>query len=156
MLCQYVKNQMELLYSNLRINLDELSNSDDDQGKSKQETQLETSRPSNKNTLDAMSKPQQRIDNAAYCICRRSYRQGMMNCCNCEEWFHPECIKLSIDDASKFKEKNNWICPNCSIQQLKSSFESTSKSQYKHQKNRDITSYQSSGCTSFGDMRRYY
>ena len=85
------------------LTLDELSNSGDDQGKTKQETQPETSKPSNKSMLNAMSKPQQKMDIAAYCICRQSYRPGMMNCCKCEEWFHPECTKFSIDDASKFK-----------------------------------------------------
>ena len=51
-----------------KLTLDELSNSGDDQGKTKQETQPETSKPSNKSMLNAMSKHQQKMDIAAYCI----------------------------------------------------------------------------------------
>ena len=51
-------------------------------------------------------------------ICRQSYRPGMMNCCKCEEWFHPECTKFSIDDASKFKEQSNQ--PKFEFRQQKS------------------------------------
>lgn len=59
-------------------------------------------------TNSAESVNQKRV----YCICRKSKRRGMIGCDFCEEWFHPDCLSLSIDEANALTEVT-WKCPVC-------------------------------------------
>ena len=36
----------------------------------------------------------------------------MIGCDFCEEWFHPDCLKLSKTEV-KTLMKSQWACPNC-------------------------------------------
>ena len=36
----------------------------------------------------------------------------MIGCDYCEEWFHPDCLQLSIDDAMALTD-TKWKCPVC-------------------------------------------
>ena len=36
----------------------------------------------------------------------------MIGCDYCEEWFHPDCLSLSEEEASALTEMN-WKCPVC-------------------------------------------
>ena len=47
-----------------------------------------------------------------YCVCRKPERPGMIGCDFCDEWFHPDCLKLSKHEV-KALTKSQWACPNC-------------------------------------------
>jgi len=47
-----------------------------------------------------------------YCLCRKPKRRGMIGCDYCEEWFHPDCLSLSTEEASSLTEMK-WKCPVC-------------------------------------------
>ena len=49
---------------------------------------------------------------AVYCVCRKPRRRGMIGCDYCEEWFHPDCLQLSMDDAMALTD-TKWKCPVC-------------------------------------------
>jgi len=36
----------------------------------------------------------------------------MIGCDFCEEWFHPECLKLSPEDVEVLTDRE-WMCPLC-------------------------------------------
>ena len=36
----------------------------------------------------------------------------MIGCDFCDEWFHPDCLKLSKNEV-KTLTKSQWACPNC-------------------------------------------
>jgi len=45
-----------------------------------------------------------------YCVCRRDESPEMVACDICSEWFHPACINLPFEIASKMPQ---FICPAC-------------------------------------------
>ena len=50
--------------------------------------------------------------NAVYCLCRQSHgpsgeSEAMIQCENCKEWFHDECVDFVDDDDAE------WRCPPC-------------------------------------------
>ena len=49
---------------------------------------------------------------SVYCLCRKPRRRGMIGCDYCEEWFHPDCLSLSTDEACSLTEMK-WKCPVC-------------------------------------------
>ncbi|CAK7221180.1 COMPASS (complex proteins associated with Set1p) component [Sporothrix curviconia] len=53
-------------------------------------------------------------DNGPYCICRGpDDHRWMIQCDDCEDWFHGDCVKISKDDGENMML--SYICPNCSI-----------------------------------------
>uniref|UniRef100_A0A803JDP8 Death inducer-obliterator 1 n=1 Tax=Xenopus tropicalis TaxID=8364 RepID=A0A803JDP8_XENTR len=57
--------------------------------------------------------------NALYCICRQRHNNRFMICCDrCEEWFHGDCVGIP-EARGRLLERNgeDYICPNCTIQQ---------------------------------------
>ena len=47
-----------------------------------------------------------------YCICRNPRRRGMIGCDYCDEWFHPDCLSLTTEEANLLTEQK-WKCPVC-------------------------------------------
>lgn len=47
------------------------------------------------------------------CLCRRPYvADELMICCeNCEEWYHPKCVKLTEKQVKTLGD--DWLCPPC-------------------------------------------
>lgn len=55
-------------------------------------------------------------DNRLYCICQRPYRfenGGMIQCINCFNWFHFECIQMSLELANSL---SRYDCEECKKQ----------------------------------------
>jgi len=55
------------------------------------------------------------VNEKVYCICKRAWnrsQRGMIGCDFCEEWFHPECLKLSPEDVDVLTDRE-WMCPLC-------------------------------------------
>ena len=52
------------------------------------------------------------ISEDVYCLCQKPERPGMIGCDFCDEWFHPDCLKLSKNEV-KTLMKSQWACPNC-------------------------------------------
>jgi len=69
-----------------------------------------------KKTRDLQSVESKTIVNEkVYCICKRAWnrsQRGMIGCDFCEEWFHPECLKLSPEDVDVLTDRE-WMCPLC-------------------------------------------
>jgi hypothetical protein len=50
-------------------------------------------------------------DTELYCICNQpDDGRAMTSCDKCEEWFHCECVGITIAEA---KKKARWSCPKC-------------------------------------------
>ena len=51
-----------------------------------------------------------------YCLCRKPERPNMIGCDHCDEWFHPDCLRL---DESDVKELTgcDWMCPKCELKE---------------------------------------
>eukprot|EP00729_Bicosta_minor_P002733 gene2733-2203_t len=51
-------------------------------------------------------------DDAVYCICRRPAVEGeeMIQCDDCEEWFHYDCVHLTAEVAAAI---DHYTCGNC-------------------------------------------
>jgi len=65
-----------------------------------------------------------------YCICKRAWnrsQRGMIGCDFCEEWFHPECLKLSPDEVDELTERE-WMCPVCCEKEGETSYSSSNTS----------------------------
>ena len=54
-----------------------------------------------------------------YCLCRKPERPGMIGCDYCDEWFHPDCLKLSKNEVKTLTECQ-WMCPKCELKDNKS------------------------------------
>ncbi|CAK7206794.1 COMPASS (complex proteins associated with Set1p) component [Sporothrix eucalyptigena] len=53
-------------------------------------------------------------DNGPYCICRGpDDHRWMIQCDDCEDWFHGDCVKINKDDGENMML--SYICPNCTI-----------------------------------------
>ncbi|CAK7242355.1 MAG: COMPASS (complex proteins associated with Set1p) component [Sporothrix thermara] len=53
-------------------------------------------------------------DNGPYCICRGpDDHRWMIQCDDCEDWFHGDCVNISKDDGENMML--SYICPNCTI-----------------------------------------
>lgn len=51
-------------------------------------------------------------DNGPYCICRGpDDHRWMIQCDQCMDWFHGECVKLDKEIGENLVEK--FVCPNC-------------------------------------------
>jgi PHD-finger len=51
-------------------------------------------------------------DHGPYCICRGpDDHRWMIQCDQCEDWFHGECVKLDKELGENLVEK--FVCPNC-------------------------------------------
>ena len=49
-----------------------------------------------------------------YCICRGAERPGMIGCDFCDEWFHPQCLRLNKEEVERLAGET-WRCPNCDL-----------------------------------------
>eukprot|EP00850_Spirogloea_muscicola_P023042 SM000324S12599 [mRNA] locus=s324:81984:86931:- [translate_table: standard] len=49
---------------------------------------------------------------AVYCLCEMPYNPDdlMMQCENCKDWFHPQCLEITPQEAKKL---SLYICPEC-------------------------------------------
>jgi len=47
-----------------------------------------------------------------FCLCRQPYdtRKFMVGCDVCEDWFHPRCVNITVQEAESIQ---HFICPNC-------------------------------------------
>lgn len=54
--------------------------------------------------------------NKMYCLCRQAYHGEMVGCDTCEDWYHFQCVGLSVSQAEKCAK---YVCIRCS---LKNSF----------------------------------
>ncbi|KAJ6518807.1 hypothetical protein C8R45DRAFT_5653 [Mycena sanguinolenta] len=81
--------------------------------KSKRSDDIENDRP--KPAPKSKSSKQQRVKSptpAVYCLCRKGDDGSpMVNCGECEEWFHFQCVGLSEKVA---EDINVYICSSCS------------------------------------------
>ena len=50
-------------------------------------------------------------DTELYCVCRQSWDGNslMVQCDQCQDWFHPKCVGVSTKEA----KDNPFICPSC-------------------------------------------
>ena len=50
-------------------------------------------------------------EESVYCICRRGEDQGfMIQCSNCNKWFHGECVRVTEQDADQIED---YFCATC-------------------------------------------
>ena len=50
-------------------------------------------------------------EESVYCICRRGGDQGfMIQCSNCNKWFHGECVRVTEQDADQIED---YFCATC-------------------------------------------
>ncbi|KAJ7708675.1 hypothetical protein B0H17DRAFT_1030445 [Mycena rosella] len=77
--------------------------------KSKRSEDIENDKP--KPTPKTKSKRAKSSTPAIYCVCRKSDDGSpMVNCGQCDEWYHFTCINLSEQTA---EDINVYICPSC-------------------------------------------
>ncbi|XP_078480954.1 uncharacterized protein LOC100185461 [Ciona intestinalis] len=50
-----------------------------------------------------------------WCICRKPHNNRFMISCDvCEDWFHGDCVGISLQRGKKMEQKQeDYICPNC-------------------------------------------
>lgn len=55
---------------------------------------------------------------AVYCKCEMPYNPDdlMVQCEGCNDWFHPACINMTVEEA---KRLDNFFCENCSSESQK-------------------------------------
>ncbi len=49
------------------------------------------------------------------CLVGRKYQEAndlMIGCDDCENWYHPKCIKMT-DDEFEIVKNSDWICTDC-------------------------------------------
>lgn len=53
--------------------------------------------------------------NKLWCICRKPDDGKFMICCDvCTDWFHGDCVNVSLKQSTKFKkEGKEWFCQEC-------------------------------------------
>ncbi|KAL5705615.1 hypothetical protein ACHQM5_023898 [Ranunculus cassubicifolius] len=56
---------------------------------------------------------------AVFCKCEMPYNPDdlMVQCENCEDWFHPACIEMTAEEIEKL---DNFLCPGCTSDPKKS------------------------------------
>jgi len=49
-----------------------------------------------------------------FCICKKPYRgEEMLECSQCLEWYHPDCVKVKRSDDVYRKKSLPWFCVAC-------------------------------------------
>lgn len=69
-------------------------------------------RAGNTNVDDSENDPER-----LWCVCHTPYVPGqfMIQCDQCNEWYHGECVNITPEIANKMTEKNiPYYCPSCS------------------------------------------
>uniref|UniRef100_H2ZCM5 PHD-type domain-containing protein n=1 Tax=Ciona savignyi TaxID=51511 RepID=H2ZCM5_CIOSA len=53
--------------------------------------------------------------NRLWCICRKPHNNRFMISCDiCEDWFHGDCVGITLQRGKKMEEKHQeYVCPNC-------------------------------------------
>lgn len=66
---------------------------------------------SSKPTTSHKSSKSTNKDAELYCVCRQSWDGNslMVQCDQCQDWFHPKCVGVSTKEA----KDNPFICPSC-------------------------------------------
>ena len=49
-------------------------------------------------------------EETVYCICRRGEEGFMIQCSDCNEWFHGECVRVTEQDADQIED---YFCDTC-------------------------------------------
>ena len=49
-------------------------------------------------------------EESVYCICRRGKEGFMIQCSNCNKWFHGECVRVTDQDADQIED---YFCATC-------------------------------------------
>ncbi|CAG8595378.1 24255_t:CDS:2, partial [Racocetra persica] len=76
----------------------------------------------NANVVDEMTidEPERSGEQQLYCVCRSSDGQSfMIECDNCDEWFHGACVKISSEESLMV---DKFYCPNCTAKGFKTSW----------------------------------
>ena len=78
--------------------------------KSKQKKKKVVKR-STRPTSSSKSSKSSNKDSELYCVCRQSWDGNslMVQCDQCQDWFHPKCVGVSTKEA----KDNPFICPSC-------------------------------------------
>ena len=91
-------------------------------------------------------------ENRVHCICRKKSFGNMIECDECKEWFHYECVGIDEDDVPE-----EWKCEECEkkLKKDKSKISSNKKNKSKSNKN-DLEEEKKVYCicrkNSFGNM----
>ncbi|WWC90433.1 uncharacterized protein L201_005368 [Kwoniella dendrophila CBS 6074] len=72
-----------------------------------QETPGRSAKPT---TYSKKGKGKKKVDNEVYCVCKTDNEGSMIECGECNDWFHFSCIDLKDDEAEKIHE---YICDEC-------------------------------------------
>jgi hypothetical protein len=50
-----------------------------------------------------------------YCVCEALEDNNAIwiECKDCGNWYHPECVDVTYDSDTVTKEESDWICPIC-------------------------------------------
>ncbi|VUZ52375.1 unnamed protein product [Hymenolepis diminuta] len=66
-------------------------------------------------------KAEAKAKDEVYCLCRTPYDPARVYiaCDRCDEWYHPECVKMKPEDAANLE--GSYICPVCSTTKTSSS-----------------------------------
>ena len=49
-------------------------------------------------------------EESVYCICRRGEEGFMIQCSDCKEWFHGECVRVTEQDTDQIED---YFCDTC-------------------------------------------
>ena len=49
-------------------------------------------------------------EETVHCICRRGEEDFMIQCSDCNEWFHGECVRVTEQDADQIED---YFCDTC-------------------------------------------
>ena len=53
---------------------------------------------------DEMSEFENSLDSQKYCLCNQEYdRKKMIQCNKCDEWYHPSCVSMSLNELNETK-----------------------------------------------------
>ena len=47
-----------------------------------------------------------------FCFCREPERGRMIQCVQCTEWFHSQCVMVH---RNHWKKRKSWYCPRCRV-----------------------------------------
>jgi len=85
--------------------------------------------------MDMQPYPKQLESGDSFCICERSYDGKLMFQCDfCENWFHPECLGMSVEEIKAKEqqgEKELWFhSDDCKNAYLKKNIKAKKNSRF--------------------------
>ena len=116
----YSTNSLPNFFYNKVVNDDLKSISENDKKKKNDFIGKKINRPKGKKKIpgeisDEAQKGQKPKNEIRYCKCRGPGYGEMIECENCKEWFHYDCVNMTVGN-----EPNEWYCEDC-IKKLKKS-----------------------------------